>query len=94
MAQLKVTYKKSTIGYSHDQKQTVHSLGLRRLNQSVLLPDNSAVRGMLFKVRHLVAVEEVAGEPVQAAALAAGSPAAPRVDPIRRSRTYDTEQTS
>ena len=60
MAQLKVTYKKSTIGYSHDQKRTVTSLGLRKLHQSVLLPDNNAVRGMVFKVRHLVAVEEVA----------------------------------
>ena len=49
MTQLKVTYKKSTIGYSHDQKQTVTSLGLRKLHQSVLLPDNPAVRGMVFK---------------------------------------------
>ena len=62
MAQLKVTYKKSTIGYAHDQKRTVASLGLRRLNQTVLLPDNDAVRGMVFKVRHLVSVEEVAGD--------------------------------
>lgn len=60
MAQLKVTYTKSTIGYSHDQKQTVTSLGLRKIRQSVLLPDNPAVRGMVFKVRHLVEVEEVA----------------------------------
>lgn len=60
MTQLKVTYKKSTIGYSHDQKQTVTSLGLRKLHQSVMLPDNNAVRGMVFKVRHLVAVEEIA----------------------------------
>lgn len=60
MAQLKVTYTKSTIGYAHDQKRTVTSLGLRRIRQSVLLPDNAAVRGMVFKVRHLVEVEEVA----------------------------------
>lgn len=60
MAQLKVTYTKSTIGYSHDQKRTVTSLGLRKIRQSVLLPDNPAVRGMVFKVRHLVEVEEVA----------------------------------
>jgi large subunit ribosomal protein L30 len=62
MAQLKVTYSKSVIGYSHDQKRTVASMGLRKLNQSVLLPDNDAVRGMVFKVRHLVTVEEVGGE--------------------------------
>ena len=59
MAQLKVTYSKSSIGYAHDQKRTITSLGLRKLNQSVLLPDNPAVRGMVFKVRHLVTVEEV-----------------------------------
>jgi large subunit ribosomal protein L30 len=59
VAQLKVTYAKSSIGYAHDQKRTIESLGLRKLNQSVLLPDNSAVRGMVFKVRHLVTVEEV-----------------------------------
>ena len=61
MTRLKVTYTKSVIGYAHDQKRTIASLGLRKLNQSVLLPDNPAVRGMVFKVRHLVAVEEVAG---------------------------------
>lgn len=59
MPQLKVTYTKSVIGYAHDQKRTVASMGLRRLNQSVVLPDNQAVRGMVFKVRHLVTVEEV-----------------------------------
>ena len=76
MAQLKVTYRKSAIGYSHDQKRTIASLGLRKLNQSVLLPDNGAVRGMVFKVRHLVGVEEIAGE---------NSPAEPLQ---RRSRVY------
>jgi len=59
VGQVKVTYTKSAIGYAHDQKRTIESLGLRRLHQSVLLPDNSAVRGMVFKVRHLVTVEEV-----------------------------------
>jgi large subunit ribosomal protein L30 len=49
------------IGYAHDQKRTVLSMGLRRLNQSVLLPDNQATRGMVFKVRHLVTMEEVDG---------------------------------
>ncbi len=81
MAQLKVTYKKSTIGYAHDQKRTVESLGLHKLNQSVLLPDNQAVRGMVFKVRHLVAVEEVAGE-----TRTQGTP--------HRARTYGEEQGS
>lgn len=60
MAKLLITYKKSIIGYEEKQKQTVRSLGLRKLHQQVLQPDNQAIRGMVFRVRHLVAVEEVA----------------------------------
>lgn len=63
MAQLKITYKKSTIGYAQDQKDTVRSLGLRKLNQSVIHEDTSVIRGMVFKVKHLVAVEEVHDAP-------------------------------
>lgn len=59
MAKLKITYKKSTIGYSQAQKDTVRSLGLRKLNQSVEREDSPVVRGMIFKVKHLVQVEEV-----------------------------------
>jgi large subunit ribosomal protein L30 len=62
MSKLRITYKKSTIGYSKDQKETVLALGLRKLNQVVIKPDNPAVRGMVFKVQHLVKVEEVADE--------------------------------
>lgn len=62
MRQLRITYKKSVIGYSQDQKATIRSLGLRKLNQSVIQPDNPAIRGMVFKVRHLVVVEEVGDE--------------------------------
>ncbi len=59
MAQLKITLKKSTIGCPQDQKDTVKALGLRKLNSTTLKPDNAAVRGQIFKVKHLVAVEEV-----------------------------------
>jgi len=62
MAQLKITYTKSVIGYSKDQKATVKSLGLRKLNQSVLHNDTPVIRGMAFKVRHLVTLEEVNDE--------------------------------
>ena len=55
---LRVTYLKSAIGYAHDQKATVRALGLRRLHQTVELPDNPSVRGMCFKVRHLVSVND------------------------------------
>ena len=59
MAKLKVIWQKSGIGYAEDQKRTLKSLGLKRLNQSVIHNDNAAVRGMILKVRHLVRVEEV-----------------------------------
>jgi large subunit ribosomal protein L30 len=55
--ELKLTYYRSAIGRSQDQKDTIHSLGFRRLNQTVTKPDNPSVRGMVYKVRHLVRVE-------------------------------------
>jgi ribosomal protein L30 len=59
MAKLLITYTKSAIGYSKDQKATVRSLGLRKLNSIAIQADTPAIRGMIFKVRHLVKVEEV-----------------------------------
>ena len=58
MAELKVTLIKSTISCPQDQKDTVKALGLRKLNSSVVKPDNPCVRGQIFKVKHLVKVEE------------------------------------
>jgi large subunit ribosomal protein L30 len=60
--QLRITYKKSSNGYSQDQKDTVRSFGLRKLNQSVVKYDSPTIRGMIFKVQHLVEVEELDGE--------------------------------
>ena len=62
MAKLRVTWKKSWIGYERGQRATIRSLGLRRLNHSVELQDNPGVRGMIEKVRHLVTVELVEEE--------------------------------
>lgn len=75
MAKLRITYTKSAIGYSVDQKATVASLGLRKLNSSVLHNDTPAIRGMAFKVRHLVTVEEVAEGVVAKAKPAKAAPA-------------------
>jgi large subunit ribosomal protein L30 len=55
---LKVTLLRSTIGFNKTQAATVTGLGLRRLNHSVELADTPETRGMLHKVRHLVAVSE------------------------------------
>ncbi len=57
--QLKVTLVKSTIGYNKKQALIVKALGLGKLNSSHVLPDNACVRGMIFKVSHLVKVEEL-----------------------------------
>jgi len=59
---LKVTLKRSLISRPDTQRKTVRSLGLRKVNSTALLPDTPAIRGQIFKVKHLVAVEEVADE--------------------------------
>ena len=57
VAKLSITLVRSGIGHREDQKRTLKALGLRRLNQTVVQNDSAAVRGMVNKVRHLVAVE-------------------------------------
>jgi large subunit ribosomal protein L30 len=60
---LKITLVRSTIGRPSDQGRAVASLGLRKLHQSVILPDHASTRGAIRKLAHLVTVEEVpAGE--------------------------------
>ena len=61
MAKLKVTLTRSLIGRPQTQRATVKALGLRKINSSVELPDNAAIRGQIHKVEHLVTVEEVQG---------------------------------
>ena len=55
---LKITLVKSTIGAVPKHKKTVEALGLKKLNKTVEMPDNAAVRGMIQQVKHLVKVEE------------------------------------
>lgn len=59
MAKLRITWTKSGIGYAKRQKATVKALGLKRLHHSVEHDDTPTIRGMAFRVRHLVTVEEV-----------------------------------
>ena len=56
---LSVTWKVSGIGYKRDQRRTIEALGLRKLHQTVIHDDTPSIRGMVFKVRHLVEVSEV-----------------------------------
>jgi large subunit ribosomal protein L30 len=55
---IRITWKKSAIGYQENQKRTIQALGLKRLGHTVEQPDNRAVRGMINAVRHLVEVAE------------------------------------
>ena len=56
---VRVTLVKSPIGFSVRHKATVRALGLRRMHQTVEHVDTPTLRGMLYKVNHLVKVEEV-----------------------------------
>ena len=56
---LKVTLVKSPIGAVPKHRATVEALGLTKMHKTVELPDNDAVRGMIWHVKHLVKVEEI-----------------------------------
>lgn len=56
---LKITLVKSPIGAVPKNGATVESMGLRKLNKSIVLPDNASTRGQIQKIRHLIKVEEV-----------------------------------
>ena len=55
---LRVTQVKSAIGKKYDQERTLKALGLGQIGRTVEQVDNPSVRGMIFKVKHLVEVEE------------------------------------
>ncbi|GHF87437.1 large subunit ribosomal protein L30 [Amycolatopsis bartoniae] len=59
MAQLKVTQVKSKIGTKQNHRDSLRTLGLRKIRQSVVREDTPEVRGLIHTVRHLVTVEEV-----------------------------------
>ncbi len=56
---LRVTQVKSSIGRKYDQEKTLRALGLGKIGKSVEQVDNESVRGMIFKVKHLVEVENI-----------------------------------
>ena len=62
MSRLKVEQKRSTIGCKQNQRDTLRSLGLKRIGDVVVKEDRPEVRGMVHTVRHLVTVTEVDGE--------------------------------
>jgi large subunit ribosomal protein L30 len=58
---LKVKQTRSTIGCKQNQRETLRSLGLKRIGDEVVKEDRPEIRGMVHTVRHLVAVEEIEG---------------------------------
>jgi large subunit ribosomal protein L21 len=87
MAKLQITYTKSAIGYSKDQKATIVSLGLHKLNSTVVHDDTPSIRGMAFKVRHLVKLTEIAEEQP------AKQPAAPKATVVKAAPARAETQT-
>jgi large subunit ribosomal protein L30 len=59
MARLKVTQTRSPIGGTRNQRETLRSLGLKRMHDVVVKEDRPEIRGMVMTVRHMVTVEEV-----------------------------------
>ena len=61
MPELKITWTRSCIGRPKNQREVIRSLGLRRLQDTVVHHDSPTIRGMVKKVEHLLRVEEVEG---------------------------------
>jgi large subunit ribosomal protein L30 len=59
MAELKITQVRSTIGARWKARESLRTLGLRKIRQSVIREDNQQTRGLIKAVHHLVEVEEV-----------------------------------
>jgi large subunit ribosomal protein L30 len=59
MAEVKITQVRSTIGTRWKQRESLRTLGLRKIRQTVVREDNAQTRGLLQVVRHLVTVEDV-----------------------------------
>lgn len=59
MPQLKITWTRSCIGRPGNQREIIRSLGLRRLQDTVVHQDSPTIQGMIRKVQHLLRVEEV-----------------------------------
>lgn len=62
MAKLRIKWVRSQIGYAQDQRKTIKALGLKRLQHIVEHEDSPTIRGMVHKVRHMLAIEAVEGE--------------------------------
>lgn len=92
---LRIKLVRSPIGYTERQKATVRALGLRRLQQEVERPDNGPIRGMIFKIQHLVDVSPVEGKPAgpKRQRAKASDPSGEAAAPARPKRTKAADAT-
>ncbi len=88
---LRVTQVKSTISHIARNRATVRALGLRRIGDTVEVPDNAATRGMVRQVRFLVEVEEVPEQPRERIRRAARASSEDRGDPPASHRSEGSE---
>ena len=58
-AQVRVTLRKSPVGYNKKVREVLRGLGLRKMHSSTVRKDCPSIRGMIFKVKHLLEVEEI-----------------------------------
>ncbi len=58
-SKLKVTYVRSVIGFDKRQAKILEALGFKKLNTTKIFPNNDSIKGSLFKIKHLVKVEEI-----------------------------------
>ena len=65
MAKLKITLRRSPIGYERSHRETARSLGLKKLRQTVVQEDTPVIRGMIHKIQHLVEFETVLEEALE-----------------------------
>jgi large subunit ribosomal protein L30 len=88
MATLKITLKKSLIGFERSQGLTARALGLGKVGSSITQPDNPAIRGMIHKLNHVVAVEDESGAVVSQPQVALGRkyPHGPQHGPLGKRR--------
>ena len=56
---IKVTYVKSVIGFDKSQVKVIEALGFKKLNTTKIFPNNDSIKGSIFKVKHLLKVEEI-----------------------------------
>ena len=91
---LRVTLRRSTVGTNPSARGTVRALGLRRIGQTVDLPDDPAVRGQVRAVRYLVEVQEVAAAPSSDQGRASSTPKKPAKAPAKvRTKTGRSTET-